>query len=359
MMVGCPRCAASQRSFIAAFAMATSGNDEATGSQPTSRPRASEDSFDRVIDFHAHILEPLLIPEGGEPSLRGRDGWPERLTDPLAQIADMQRIGVDCHVVGQSNVIQGISWGSPKTDLDIHRRINDGIAERWVSAHPGRFKGAFGLPTQDIDLAIAELERAVTLLDLHVLQISSCTPDGIYYGDPRLHPLWEAIRHFGVTVFIHPHGQQNLTPLNEFALQNSVGQSIEEAKVMSSIIHQGIFDKFHGIKIVMAHGGGFLPHYYGRVDRNVTNFPISAVNISKLPSEYLREFYYDSCVYSPDVMAALIKVVGVDRIVLGGDYPVGLSDPVAALHATPLLSKQDVEKIICHTPNFLLSQTIQ
>lgn len=359
MLSACPRCNAARRPHSAAALGGPIGDGGATARFDAGLARAGTGGRDAVIDFHVHIMDPSLIPEGGERTLSNRPGWPERLTDPHAQIADMVQRGIDCHVVGQSNVIQGISWGDAQTDLAVHRRINDNIAEHWVAAHPERFIGVFGLPTQDLRLAIPELERAVTELGLRVLQISSCTAEGVYYGDPRLHPLWEAIEALGVIVFIHPHGQANAPPLDEFALFNSVGQSIEEAKVMSSLIYQGIFDKYPRVKIVMAHGGGFLPHYYGRIDRNVANFPDSTVNISRYPSDYFREFFFDSCVYSPDVMAALIKVVGVDRIVLGGDYPVGSDDPIGLLRATPGLAEDDVQAIIRHNPSALLFPVLQ
>lgn len=316
--------------------------------------RAMSVSAGRVIDFHTHMIDPSLTPSGGSSMLRGRESWAARLASPAEQVAEMKQRGIDCHVVAQANVVQGISWGDARRDLEVHRRVNDRLAEEWVAAYPDRFMAAFGLPTQDLRLALPELERAVTKLGLKVLQISSCTPDGVYYGDPRLHPLWEAVQHFGVTVLIHPHGQSNSPPLDQFALWNSVGQGIEEAKAMSSIIYQGVFDKFPALKIVVSHGGGFLPHYYGRMDRNVANVPGSVKNISKPPSAYLKSFYYDSCVYAPEVLAALVKVVGADRIVLGGDYPMGASDPVGLLRATPGLSSSDVARISQMTPAKLL-----
>ena len=356
MTVGCAHCGASRRSILRGLA----GAVVAGASISAATSARSAGSALPVVDFHAHVVEPSLIPNAKGryfeifEEARRRPGWVGKLSEPRHQLADMDLHGVDCHVVGQSNAIQGISWGDAAHDLEIHRRINDGIAERWVAAHPGRFIGAFGLPTQDLKLAIPELERAVTKLGHKVLQVSSHTPDGIYYGDPRLHPLWEAIAHFDVTVFIHPHGQLDAPPLDRFGLNNSVGQPIEEAKVMSSIIYEGVFDRFPDVKIVVAHGGGFLPHYHGRMDRNVTNVPGSAEKISRLPSAYLRQFYYDSCVYSPDIMAALIKAVGTERIVLGGDYPVGAHDPVAALRKTPAIDDVAVDMILRRTSSRLL-----
>ena len=100
---------------------------------------------------------------------------------------------------------------------------------------------------------------------------------------------------------------------------------------MASLILEGVLDELPGLKIVIAHGGGFLPHYFGRLDRNFRNRPGSARNIAKPPSEYLRDFHLDTCVYDPAVLAVLVERIGVDRLVLGTDYPVGDVDPLEIL----------------------------
>jgi aminocarboxymuconate-semialdehyde decarboxylase len=76
-------------------------------------------------------------------------------------------------------------------------------------------------------------------------------------------------------------------------------------RFMTSMIYQGVLDRFPGLKIVVAHGGGYMPHYMRRLDRNVTDKPETAKNISRMPSAYLRDFYYDSCVYDPSTLTAL------------------------------------------------------
>jgi aminocarboxymuconate-semialdehyde decarboxylase len=126
---------------------------------------------------------------------------------------------------------------------------------------------------------------------------------------------------------------------------NSIGQSIEEVKVMTSMIYGGVPEKYPRIPIVMAHGGGYFPHNMGRLDRNVTNRPDSMKNISKKPSEYLRSFYYDTCLYDRSILTALIKVVGADRVVMGSDYPVGETDPVGFVAGCPGLTESEVAMI--------------
>ena len=127
---------------------------------------------------------------------------------------------------------------------------------------------------------------------------------------------------------------------------NSIGQSIEEAKVMASLIYEGIVEAFPGLKIVMSHGGGYFPHYMGRMDRNVSNRPDSMANIKRKPSEYLRSFYYDTCVFDPAVLTALAQRVGADRLVMGSDYPVGEFDPKGFVQACPELRGEQAAMIV-------------
>ena len=341
----CGACTWSRRSVLAGAIGLALANGQA-GAQPS---RAAP-----VIDFHTHMCDRQLLQQKGGPPGPAKPDVAARLFDPAAQISDMDRYGVDINVITMSNALQGISWGNAQQDLQIHRRINDEIATKWVGRYPQRFVGACTLPMQDLSLAIPEMERCVRQLGCKVVEISSATPDGIYYGDRRLRPFWEAVHALNITAFIHPHLNASAPPLDDFALANSVGQGIEEAKVMSSMIYQGLFDHLPNLKVVVAHGGGFLPHYYGRMDRNVDNMPASARLISRKPSEYLRSFYYDSCLYSPDILAALIKIVGIERIVLGGDYPVGGVDSVGELRQLKTLSNTDIALITRQTPAGLL-----
>jgi aminocarboxymuconate-semialdehyde decarboxylase len=252
-----------------------------------------------------------------------------RMFDPKAEIEDMDARGIDVSVVSSSTVLQGTSWADPETDLELCRRCNDQAAA-WVARHPQRFIGSFVLPLQDVTLALQELQRAVRTLGLKVANISS-SYNGLYMGDPVYHPFWEAIQQLGVAVWIHPEGVRDPW-FQRYALWNSAGQSIEEAKVMASLIYEGAMTKFPELKVVMAHGGGYFPHYMGRLDRNTVNRPDTVRNAGgRTPSAFLRSFYYDTCVYDPQVLKVLLERVGADRLVMGSDYPVGEKDPVGWL----------------------------
>jgi aminocarboxymuconate-semialdehyde decarboxylase len=305
-----------------------------------------------VIDFHAHMLEKEVLAQAqGKTVLSGfgtrpppivtgpaRTAMFEKMLNPARQVEDMDRLGIDVNVILSSTVIQGTSWADPETELELVRRVNDRAAE-WGAAYPQRFIGSFVLPLQDIDRSMREFERAVGQLELKVANLGA-SYGGLYLGHARFHPFWEAAARHDVTVFIHPEGVKDLW-FQDFGLWNSVGQPIEEAKVMSSIIYEGIFDRFPAVKIVMAHGGGYLPHYFGRLDRNVTNMPESTRNIGKKPSDYLASFYYDTCTYNASVIEALVRRVGADRLVMGSDYAVGDPDPIGSVKAATTIGEAE------------------
>jgi aminocarboxymuconate-semialdehyde decarboxylase len=124
--------------------------------------------------------------------------------------------------------------------------------------------------------------------------------------------------------------------------------------VMSSLIYEGILETFPDLKIVMAHGGGYMPHYHGRLDRNVKNRPDTMANISHPPSWYLKRFYYDTCVYDPVTLDALIGRVGADRILMGSDFPVGEADPVGFLRRCEKVDDRAFAQISGETARALL-----
>jgi len=273
--------------------------------------------------------------------------------DPSLQLTEMDERGIDVHVVSAATAVQGTDWAEPARQAELERLNND-TAARWVAHAPGRFVGSFTLPLRDTDLALSELERAVDELGLRVANLPAQS-QGDYLGHPRFHPLWEAIADRGVVVFVHPDGARDLW-FQEYSLWNSIGQPIEEAKLLASLILEGVLERFPSMPIVISHGGGFLPHYAGRLDRNVTNMPDSVRNISRRPSEYLRDLYFDTCVYDVSVLEALVDRVGPDRLVFGSDYPVaGDEDHLAFVRGAGNIGDAELAAVAGGTAAGLLS----
>lgn len=300
-----------------------------------------------VIDFHVHALEPTVFQSstnktvftgfGANPVSEPRPGAKallDRMFHAETIIEDMNARGIDMSVVTSSTVLQGTSWAEVELDLALCQRCNDQAAA-WVAAHPTRMVGSMVLPLQDVDRALHELRRAHEQLGLRVVNASS-SYKGIYLGDARFSAFWDEVAHRGLTVWIHPEGVEDPW-FQDFGLWNSLGQSIEETKCMASLIYNGVMARHDDLKVVMAHGGGYFPHYLGRIDRNAVNRPDTGKHINgKSPRDFLKHFYYDTCVYDPRVLEVLITLVGPERLVMGSDYPVGEKNPVQWLQQAGL-----------------------
>ena len=145
-------------------------------------------------------------------------------------------------------------------------------------------------------------------------------------------------------MYIHPAGNTGAR-FEKWYLWNSIGQAFEEAMAIASLFYEGILDAFPKLRICISHGGGYMPYYMGRIARNYLEKPSTRVNMKKSPAEYLRMLHYDSCVYETEVLEALVKRVGADRVVLGSDYPVGEPKPIEFVKSCAL-SVDEKEKII-------------
>lgn len=300
-----------------------------------------------VIDFHVHALEPTVFQTstnktvftgfGANPVTEPRPGAKaliDRMFDAKTIIEDMDVRGIDRSVVTSSTVLQGTSWAEAQLDLSLCQRCNDQAAA-WVAAHPTRMVGSMVLPLQDVGMALQELRRAHEQLGLQVVNASS-SYKGIYLGDARFDAFWDEVAGRGLTVWVHPEGVEDPW-FQSYGLWNSLGQSIEETKCMGSLIYSGVMARYDSLKVVMAHGGGYFPHYLGRIDRNAVNRPDTVKNLDgKTPRDFLKSFYYDTCVYDPRVLEALISLVGTERLVMGSDYPVGEKTPVQWLQQSGL-----------------------
>ncbi|MDW8313923.1 MAG: amidohydrolase family protein [Rhodovarius sp.] len=315
-----------------------------------------------AVDVHAHVLVPEVYEQtrshslftlmaedpaaSGEmrAQLRARSADVERrMADVTERIARMDEMGVSLQVLTASLVHQCSYFAAPERSLALERTSNDRIAAM-VAARPDRFLGLGGVPLHAPELAAEELERCVTELGLSGVQISTRAGE-MEIGDRRLRPFWARAEALGAVVFVHPAGNPDAR-LRPWQLWNSLGQAMEEAFAIASLIYEGILESYPALKICISHGGGYMPYYTGRVERNYVEKPATRVHMRRPPADYLRMLYYDSCVYDAKTLAVLIDKVGADRVLLGSDYPVGEPRPVDFVRSTPGLSAAEQEMIL-------------
>jgi aminocarboxymuconate-semialdehyde decarboxylase len=315
-----------------------------------------------AIDIHAHIMlpelyavtvghsafgksvsDPSMSPEARKKAKERSDFVCARMADVTERIGEMDQMGVDIQVLSASLVHQCTYWAPPQESLRLERMLNDHIA-KLVAANPKRLIGLGGVPLHAPDLAAREAVRCMSELGLKGISISTTAAD-MEIGDRRLWPFWEKAEEHGAVVYVHPAGNPSPRFQKHF-LWNSIGQNFEEAMAIASLMYEGVLDAFPRLKICISHGGGYMPFYMGRIARNYLEKPSTRVHMSKSPGEYLRQLYYDTCVYETEVLRHLVERVGVDHVILGSDYPVGEMKPVEFVQATPGLSDADKQKII-------------
>jgi aminocarboxymuconate-semialdehyde decarboxylase len=299
---------------------------------------------DAVVDFHGHVIHPdvyartvnhNVVSGFGARPMEQRPGadsarWAlfSRMIRPDIQLAQMDQLGIARRVISTSTVSQSTFFADAGAAAAMDRQANEGIAD-WVRAHPERFIGSFTLPLQDMPRALAELEHAVRHLGLRIANLPAAH-HGRYLGDPYFVPLWECIVANDIVAMVHPDGIKD-PDFQQFSLWNAIGQGIEETRVMASLIYEGTFERHPDLQIVISHAGGYLPLYIARLDRNAAAHPASMKNLRRKPSEYLRNFYFDTVTYDPLIVRILAERVGADRLLFGTDYPFGDDDPMRLL----------------------------
>lgn len=256
------------------------------------------------------------------------------------RLADMDAMGVDIQAISVSPY-QYYYWAAPELGRQVSQMINDEMAED-IAKHPDRLIGLGTIPLQNTEMAIAELERCVNDLGFKGVEINSQV-DGSDLSAARLEPFWAKVEEMGVIVFIHTAGFTHPDRLKEHYFLNLIGHPVEASIAVSYLIFDGVMERHPGLKIVVSHGGGYLPSYAGRMDHAYHARADVREGLPHPPTHYLKRFYFDTVVFEPDQLEFLIQKYGADHILLGTDYPydMGEEDPVGLLQKVDSLSEDE------------------
>jgi len=204
---------------------------------------------------------------------------------------------------------------------DLARAYNDGLAE-WVSSYSS-LSALATLPMNDPDAAAQELERAMGRGLRGAIVASSWS--GKLLSDPSLTPFWEAANACKAIVFVHPLLSTDAR-LNQKMMPNLIGVPWESTICATSLLLNGYLERYPEVKIVLAHGGGFMPYQIGRLSKGYDKWQAVSAALNMSPAEAVKRFWYDSVLWDESALQHLIRTVGEDRVVPGTDYPFDLCE---------------------------------
>jgi aminocarboxymuconate-semialdehyde decarboxylase len=268
----------------------------------------------KTVDVHSHCIVPGVREIMGQatPADNQLKIGPERLRRMDAQ-------GIDVEVLSINPFWYGVDRD---TAVRLVQTQNEGLAKLCAS-HPDRFLGLATVALQYPDLAADQLETAVRRLGLRGASIGASV-NGEELASAKFDPFWAKAETLAVPIFMHPQGVPELRARlqGNGVLTNVIGNPLDTTIALSHLIFEGTFDRFPGLRICAAHGGGYLPSYADRSDHGCVTFPDQCTKtLKKRPSEYMKQIYVDSLVFGGEALRHLVAVCGSSQIVLGTDDP--------------------------------------
>ena len=315
----------------------------------------------KVVDVHCHYLNPVVNQKTAhlnaaqydptvifandltnETNVKQMKDRAPKLMGIDVRLKDMDRMGVDIQAIAPAPY-HYFYFTEPAYGAELAREVNEGIANV-VAQHPDRFVGMGSVPLQNAELAVQELEYCVKKLGLRGVEINT-NVNGLNLTDPSLglEKFFAKANELGIVVFMHPLGYTQGDRLRNHYFNNVIGNPLETTVAVSHLIFDGVVARHPKIKFLAAHGGGFLAHYWARMDHAWKARPDTRTVIKKKPSSYLEKFYFDSITFDPRMLKQLIDRYGADHVMLGTDYPydMGEDDPRGLIAGVNRLSAAD------------------
>jgi aminocarboxymuconate-semialdehyde decarboxylase len=313
-----------------------------------------------IIDFHNHYYPPAYL----EALRQGPSNVQvtfDDLGNPLLHYPGDYNIVVPGHrdiqyrqhVIEEAQIDKQIlTLTTPGTHVETPQRavalaamVNDAFADV-VATRGERFAALATLPLCDPEGSVRELDRAINQLGFRGAMIFS-NVNGVGLDDQRFWPLWEKANELGAVIFIHPTHPVGVEAMTEYWLMPLVGFMLDTTLAAGKLVFSGVVQRFPRITWVLGHLGGAVPYLAERWDRGYRAFKECRTNIERPPSEYLKEFYYDSVNFDVDALTMAIAFAGVDHIVAGSDYPhqIGSLDLMKESIAALSISESDRNKI--------------
>jgi aminocarboxymuconate-semialdehyde decarboxylase len=328
-----------------------------------------------AVDVHAHLVPAGLFDAARSGVLRGlgietgEAGGPvlaagaDRLVPPGPEMTDLAG---RLRWMDERSIAE--QWVSPWLDLFAWHRFGPADGRRWAAAvnealaeaahgSGGRLRpvpfvdvsAGAAAAADDIAELAARLGPPAVMLSTHPAGMSSA-------ADASLAPLWERLADLGLPVLLHPPGNGPAQAFTPPVLQNVAGRITDTSAAVLQMMADGLFSRLAGLRVIVVHGGGFLPYQAFRLDGLVRSGLLARTGMTEPPSAVLRRLFYDTVALDPLSLEFLVRRVGADQVLLGSDvpFPIGDPDPVGTLRAAGLGQETEI-KILSYNAGRLAS----
>src|SRR5262245_32844829 len=297
----------------------------------------------RCVDVHCHVVVPELLrsaapDESWRPAVWGDDdGQVIELGDRRLRSAVGEMVQVDAILAAQAargvdavvlSPFVPVLYPDVEADECLRRcRITNAGLARMVREHPGRIAAVGAVPMQDPDLAAAELRGLMAEGVLSGVEITASVR-GVYLGDDRFEPFWQAAEETGALVFVHPTTSAFDEPVfRDYYLWNAVGNPMEITVTAAHLILSGTLERHPGLRIVLSHGGGAALALRGRLRHAHRAVAAAGGGLTEGVEASLRRLHFDTVVHDQSVLETLVGYAGADRVLLGSGHPFDMGDP--------------------------------
>ena len=307
----------------------------------------NRDAAAKVAQMNPGQHEPSVVFANAltrEVNVRQMQDRAPKLSDIEVRLKDMDRMGIDIQAVSPAPN-QTYYWTEPGLGAELARMVNERLAQI-VAAHPDRFVGLGTVPLQDPGLAVSELEFAIKNLGLRGVEINP-NVNGRELTASNLDKFFAAAERLSAVIFMHPIGYTQGERLVDHYFNNVIGNPLETTVAASHLIFDGVMERHPKLKVVLPHAGGYLAHYWARMDHAWRARPDCRTVIRKPPTQSLKKFYFDTIAFDPRMLRQMVEQYGPEHLLLGTDYPydMGVEDPVGVVDGIPGLKPAEREKI--------------
>lgn len=252
----------------------------------------------------------------------------------------IKKAGIDKQIL--TFTTPGTQIESPERSVELAQIVNDGFA-RIKDERSDWFTALATLPLNDPETSVIEFERAFNDLGFKGVMVFS-NINGIALSDRRFWPLYEKASDLKAVFYIHPNFPVGVEAMTEYWLMPLIGFTFDTTLAAAKLVFSGVVEKFPGIRWILAHLGGAIPYLAERLDRGYFAFKECREHISKPPSEYLKEFYYDTVNFDLKALKLAIDFAGADHLVAGSDYPHQIGSMEKMVDSIEKLNISSVEK---------------